>query len=169
MINSFLFLWIWPKLLSDTLVGLSRQIKVFLLKWIGSLKHAFKRVVILDLSHYHWIHKLDDSILVLLLSLFKSFSLFRCEVTGFLLLFYLLNALMNIEQVCGLIACLMAWNSVCILVHVKDMLEKFGICGLIFCTCHILIEAHLMLRINIISFNVVVHLVLIKNSVRPRL
>lgn len=78
MIDPFLLLRIWPELLRDALVSLSCQIKVFLLKWIGSFEHAFERVVVLDLSHDHRIHELDDAILVLLSSLFQLLSLCWC-------------------------------------------------------------------------------------------
>jgi len=169
MIDPFLLLRIWPELLRDALISLSCQIKVFLLEWIGSSKHAFERVVVLDLSHDHWIHELDDAILVLLSSLFQLLSLFWCQGTCFLCLFNLLNALMNVEQISRFVSSLVTWYAVGALIHVEELLKEFSICWLILGSCHILIEAYPMLRINIISFDVIVHLVLIKHGEGPRL
>lgn len=119
MIDPFLLLRIWPELLRDALISLSCQIKVFLLEWIGSFKHAFERVVVLDLSHDHWIHELDDAILVLLSSLFQLLSLFWCQGTCFLCLFNLLNALMNVEQISRFVSSLVTWYAVGALIHVE--------------------------------------------------
>ena len=167
MVNTFLFLRIWPELLRDALISLSCQIKVFLLEWIGSFKHAFERVIVLDLPHDQRIHELDDGILVLLSPLFQLLSLFRCPGTRFLCLLDLLDALMNIEQICRFVSSLVTWYTVRAFIHVEELLKEFRISWLILSSCHILIEAHSMLRINIISFDVIIHLVLIKHGEGP--
>lgn len=108
-------------------------------------------------------------------SLFHLFSLFVCQGTCFLRLFNLLNALMNVEQICRSVSSLVTWYDVCVLlyffliIHIKELLENFRICWLILGSSYVLIEAYLMLRINVISFYVIIHLVLIKHSEGPRL
>ena len=108
-------------------------------------------------------------------SLFHLLSLFVCQSTCFLCLFNLLNALMNVEQICRFVSSLVAWNDVgallyfLLLIHFEEQFEKFRISWLILGSSYVLIEAYLMLRINVISFDVIIHLVLIKHSEGPRL
>ena len=56
-----------------------------------------------------------------------------------------------------------------LIIHIEELLKNFRISWLILGSSYVLIEAYLMLRINIISFDVIIYLVLIKHSERPRL
>ena len=77
---------------------------------------------------------------------------------------------MNIWKVCRRISSLLTWHDYSFtLITLVYFLKKIMIGGLVFDSCSILIKHYQMLWINVFSFDFVILLILIENSVRPRL
>ena len=54
-------------------------------------------------------------------------------------------------------------------VHAVQLFEDFGISWLSFGACYVLVQADAMLWVDVISFNVIIHPILINHSEWPRL